>query len=327
VTRALLQIHLCVFLWGFTAILGRLISVSAAQIVFWRCLLVCALLALLPRVWRALRAMPPRALTQYAAIGVIVMAHWLTFFLSVKLANASVAAVALAVAPAITALIEPLVTRTAFRPTDFALGAAMVPGMMLVFGGVPAGMIEGFLVGLLSAALVAVFIALNKRYIGERDALAVTAVEVGFGGLVLAGLLLFSGSFAAALDANLTASPARESSIVERAAWLFTWPSLPDLGWLLLLASLFTIVPFALSLVALRQLSAFSAQLAVNLEPLYTVALAALFLGEARGLDARFYWGAALVVGSVIIYGAFSAARNRRPASPAPVSLRGHQDA
>src|SRR5262245_26163010 len=97
-TRAQLQIHFCVLLWGFTAILGKLISLPALPLVWWRMLIVVAVLALVPRVWRAWRAMPPRLIGAYAATGTIVALHWLTFYGAIKLANASVAVTCIATA-------------------------------------------------------------------------------------------------------------------------------------------------------------------------------------------------------------------------------------
>ena len=90
--RALIEIHICVVLWGFTAILGKLITLPALGLVWWRMLLVTLALALFPRVWRGLRAMPARLMAMYAGIGCLVALHWLAFYGSVKLANASVAA-------------------------------------------------------------------------------------------------------------------------------------------------------------------------------------------------------------------------------------------
>src|SRR3954469_11426532 len=104
--RALLQIHVCVVLWGFTAILGKLISLPALALVWWRMLLVTVALACFPRVWRALREIPGRLGWIYAGIGAVVALHWLAFYGSVKLANASVAATTMALAPAVTALLE-----------------------------------------------------------------------------------------------------------------------------------------------------------------------------------------------------------------------------
>ena len=114
VNLARLQIHFCVLLWGFTAILGKLITLPALPLVWWRMLLVVAALALLPRVWRGLRAMPPRLRWAYAGIGALVALHWLTFYASIKLSNASVGATCIALGTVFTAFVEPLVTSRKF---------------------------------------------------------------------------------------------------------------------------------------------------------------------------------------------------------------------
>ncbi len=279
-TRAQLQIHFCVLLWGFTAILGKLISLPALALVVWRMLLVTAVLALVPRVWRGLARLPRRTLWIYAVIGSIVALHWLTFYGSIKLANASVAATCIALAPVFLAVVEPVVTGKRFEPRELALGIAVVPGVALVVGGVPDGMRLGVAVGALSAFLVAIFGALNKRYIEHSDPLTVTAVELGAGAL----LLLAVGLAVPALGDPLPL------------------PSLHDAGLLLLLALACTLLPFALSLVALRQLSAFSAQLAINLEPVYAILLAIPLLGEQRELSPQFYLGVAIVLLAVIVH-------------------------
>jgi drug/metabolite transporter (DMT)-like permease len=278
--RALLQIHFCVVLWGFTAILGKLISLPAAHLVWWRMFLVVAAVACIPRVWSALRSMPLQRIAIYAGIGTIVALHWLTFYGSIKLSNASVAATCMALAPVVMALIEPAVTGARFRPSNLLLGLLVIPGVALVVGGIPSHMHAGFWMGAVSAALTAVFGALNKRYIGGSDAVTVTGVEIAAGFVLVA-----------ALTPWLT---------TEGAAWV--WPNARDFALLGVLALACTLLPFALSLVALRHVSAFTAQLAVNLEPVYAVAIAAIFLGEARELDALFYLGVAIVVGTVFVH-------------------------
>ncbi len=184
--RALIQIHFCVVLWGFTAILGKLITLPALALVWWRMLLVTAALACFPRVWRALRGIPPRLALTYAGIGCLVALHWLAFYGSVKLANASVAATCMALAPVVTALIEPWLTGSRFERHNLLLGVLVIPGVALVVGGIPRDMHLGFWVGVASAALAAVFNALNKRHLGHHDAAAVTWLELGAGFLLLA---------------------------------------------------------------------------------------------------------------------------------------------
>jgi drug/metabolite transporter (DMT)-like permease len=279
--RALLQIHLCVVLWGFTAILGKLISLPALPLVWWRLLLVSVALAAFPRVWRALRSIPLRLALIYAGIGCVVALHWLAFYGAVKLANASVAATCMALAPVVTALIEPWLTGARFERHNLLLGLLVIPGVALVVGGIPADMHLGFWVGVASAALAAVFNALNKRHLGHHDAMAVTWIELGAGFLLVAAITPF-------------AAPAGQS---------FVLPDVRDGALLLVLAIACTLIPFALALAALRQLSAFTTQLAVNLEPVYAIAIAILFLGESRDLDTPFFVGVAVVLAAVFGHG------------------------
>src|SRR6476659_6633890 len=124
-TKAQLQIHFCVLLWGFTAILGKLITLGALALVWWRMLIVVGAIALLPRAWRALRTMNPRLVASYAGIGVLVALHWLTFYGSIKLANASVGATCIALATPFTALIEPQLAGRAFSLRELLLGIAV----------------------------------------------------------------------------------------------------------------------------------------------------------------------------------------------------------
>jgi len=279
--RALIELHLCVVLWGVTAILGKLITLPASQLVWWRMLLVTAALACFPRVWRAMKHIPPRQMLTFAGIGGVVALHWLAFYGSVKLANASVAATTMALAPAVTALIEPVITGARFERHNLLLGILVIPGVALVVGGIPGSMHLGFWVGVLSAALAALYNALNKRHLAHHDAMAVTWLELGAGFLVVTAIAVL-------------AAPDGEGFLI---------PSVHDGAWLLVLAILCTLIPFAVSLATLRHLSAFTAQLAINLEPLYAIVLAVLFLGEARELDGMFFLGVAIVLAAVFGHG------------------------
>ena len=279
-TKAQLQVHLCVLLWGFTAILGRLITLPALPLVLWRMAMVTAILALVPAVWRACRALPVRLLGAYALIGAILGLHWLTFYLSIKMANASVGATCMALTPVLLAFVEPLVTGRRFEARDLFLGLFAVAGVALIVGGIPAGMRAGVAMGTLSAALVAVFGALNKRYIHDADALSVTAIEMAAGTALLVVLApVLSGD-----------GPA------------FVTPGARDLGLLAVLAVGCTLLPYWLHLVALRELSAYWVALATNLEPVYAILLAVPLLGEHHDLEPRFYAGVAIIVGAVLFY-------------------------
>jgi len=283
---AWLQIHFCVLLWGFTAILGKLIVLPALPLVWWRMLLVAVLLLLLPRVWRGLRAMSARLRWAYAGAGVLVALHWLTFYAAIKLSNASVAVACMALATVFTALVEPRMTHKRLSMRELGLGIAVMPGVALVVGGVPGGMLVGVAVGAISALLVAVFGSLNKKLVEHSDALSVTALEMAAGVVAITLLAPLSGLLS---PTAFGGDP-------------FQLPGLRDALYLLGLAIACTLVPFALSLLALRHISAFGAQLAINLEPVYAIALAALLLGEQHELTTTFYFGVAIILATVLAY-------------------------
>lgn len=275
--RASLQMQLCVLLWGFTAILGKAISLPALPLVFWRMALVTALLALWPPVWRAMLVMPRRLILGYAGIGVVLSLHWLTFYLSIKLSNASVAATTMALGAVFVAVVEPFIAGRKFEARELLLGVAVIPGVLLVAGGLPRGLHLGAAVGVLSALLVAVFGSLQKRLVTQAPALAVTALELGAGALLLTLL----------------------APLLPHDGPAFLLPGPRDALLLGVLAVGCTLIPFSLSVVALRHLSAFAVQLAINLEPIYTIVIAAVLLGEHKQLSPSFYAGAVLIVAVV----------------------------
>jgi len=280
VNLARLQIHFCVLLWGFTAILGKLISLPALPMVWWRMLLVAVALLLVPKVWRELRSMPAKLIWAYAGIGVLVALHWLTFYAAIKLSNASIGATCIALGPVFLSFIEPWIAKRRFDPRELLIGIAVVPGVALVVGGVPDDMRIGIAVGALSALFVALFGALNKRLAEHGEPLTVTCIELGTGTLfltLLAPLLPHTG-------------PA------------FVVPNQHDSLLLLVLSFGCTLLPFALALVALRHMTAFGTQMVTNLEPVYAIVLAILLLGEQRELDTHFYLGVMVILAAVFIH-------------------------
>jgi drug/metabolite transporter (DMT)-like permease len=277
--KAFWQIHFCVLLWGFTAILGKLITLPAQALVVWRMALVALFLAILPKVWRGVRALPPRLLAIYAGIGTIVALHWLTFYAAIKLSNASVAVSCLALGSIFTAVVEPMMTGRKHEISELILGIMVVPGVVLLVGGVPSGMHLGIAIGIISSFLTAVFATLNKRYVHDAEPESVTFIEMSVGGLfmMLAGIAYFG----------------IEGTLI--------WPDLRDFTLLLILALACTLLPFILSLHALRHISAFATQLALNMEPVYAILLAALWLKEYRELTPQFYLGFLIILTAVFV--------------------------
>lgn len=281
-------------LWGFTAILGKMITLPAQALVVWRMALVCVFLALLPKVWRGIAVLQPKLILTYAGIGVIVALHWLTFYGAIKLSNASVAVSCLGLGSIFAALIEPLLTEKTWNKTELWLGILAVPGVVLLVGGVPLSMHTGIVVGVISAFLTSLFAVLNKRYVHDAEPESVTFIEMFSGGFFLAIVsLLYFG-----------------------AEQTFILPSQQDAILLLILALACTLFPFILSLHALRHITAFETQLALNLEPVYAIVIAALWLKEYQELTPQFYLGVSIILLAVFIKPLISALNRRRNSTP-----------
>jgi drug/metabolite transporter (DMT)-like permease len=236
-------------------------------------MLVTAALLVVPAFWRGLARLSLRQVAIFTGIGVVVSLHWLTFYGAIKLSNASVATTCMALAPVLIAVIEPFVVGSRFKLRELFFGIAVVPGVALVVGGTPAPMRTGIAVGVLSAFFVAIFGSLNKRFIHQGDALSITGLEMGAGAIFL-GII---------------------SPLLSKSESAFVLPGRHDTILLLILALACTLLPYALSLVALRHMTAFATGLAVNMEPVYAIFLAMIFFNEQRELSGSFYLGVTIV--------------------------------
>jgi drug/metabolite transporter (DMT)-like permease len=279
--RAYIELHLAVFLWGFTAILGDLIQLPALVLVWWRVLLTALSVLFLLRNGLAFRHLPKKSIAQFAFVGVLTGLHWVTFYGAIKLANASITLVCMATCAFFTSLVEPFLLRKKFNWAELFIGFLIVPGMALVVQNVDVKMHLGIGVGLLSSLLAAIFSTLNKKWIENAEPLPITLIEMSSAWAFLSLVVPFF----------LWAEPS--------AAFL---PSAKDLALLLVLALLCTTLTWVLSLRAIKRLSAFAANLSLNMEPVYGIFMAWAILGEHKELSAGFYFGVALILLIVFSY-------------------------
>ncbi|MEK7256927.1 MAG: DMT family transporter, partial [Bacteroidota bacterium] len=184
--KAYLQLHIAVFLWGFTAILGALIELPALSLVWWRVLLTSLSLVFFVQVGKLFRGgMPVKNLLQFAFVGVLTGLHWLAFYGAIKLANASISLICMATTAFFTALVEPLILRTRIKKHEVFLGLLIVPGMVLIVENVEVEMRAGVWVGLAAALLAAVFGTLNKKWVNNAEPFPITFVEMASAWLFL----------------------------------------------------------------------------------------------------------------------------------------------
>lgn len=277
--QALIKLHAAVFLWGFTGVLGRLISLNEGLLVWWRILITVVSLYAIMRMKGQLETVPRRHRWQLFGIGGLIALHWCFFYGSIKYSNVSIALTCLSSAGLFTALLEPLITRKKFVPVEILLGLIGIVGIYLIFHFDPQYK-TGIILGLVCTMLSCLFSILNKNQVSYTAPRTMMLYE-------LSGGLLF---LTLAMPLYLFAFPA--------AHWL---PTKIDLLWLLLLSWLCTILAMDLSLQALQKISAFTQNLTLNLEPVYGIVLAFVVYKENKFLSDGFYVGFTLILVAVIL--------------------------
>ncbi|MBL0259858.1 MAG: DMT family transporter [Saprospiraceae bacterium] len=289
--RSFVFLHLAVFLFGFTGILGELIQLSAIWLVWWRALLTC--LILIPVLFWEKSSWPtPKNLFRLMGVGAIVGLHWICFYGSIKLSNSSVAMICLATIPFFTSLFESMIYRRSMNKTDILFSLLILPGIILIAGGLSFDYQIGLWVGIVAAMLSGLFATLNKKYISTAGPLQITFLE-------LFSVWLMSGSVLIILDYF---QPSNKFI-----------PNTTDSFYLILLSLFCTVVAFALTVASLRHLSAFTAMLAFNLEPVYGIILSYFLINNNKDMSLRFYSGVAIILLVVFTY-PFAKNRRRIPA-------------
>lgn len=281
ITRAYLDLHLCVFLWGFTAILGKLITIAALSLVWWRVGLTCLSLVFMKNLRSNIKEIPRAKLLTYMLIGIFVCSHWVLFYASIKASNASVGVLCMAITPIFTAFMEPFFFKRRILLVELILSVLVVPGMYLVTQNISSSMYMGLLFGLGSAFMASLFSILNKRYIKNADPISITFLELGSAFIFLSIVLPITMYF------------------YEHISF---WPQNLDWFYLIVLSVLCTSIPYILSLHSLKHISAFTTNLTINLEPVYGIFFAWILLKENKEVTPGFYLGVIIILVSVFSY-------------------------
>jgi drug/metabolite transporter (DMT)-like permease len=277
--KALIQLHLSVFLAGFTGILGKLITLNEGMLVWYRLLFTIITLYIFFR-WKGMLAkLTFKQIVPIGLTGMIVVLHWLFFYASIKYSNVSIAVVCFALTSLFTALFDPLINRGRLDKTELLLSAITLFGIFLIFH-FDTQYRTAIILGIISAMFAALFTIFNKRLIAKHDTPTITFYElsVGFVGLtlLLPGYLYF---FPQPLSL----------------------PSVTDLSYLLILAWACTVCMYMLLMNALTKISPFTVNLSFNLEPVYSIIIAFMLFQENRELTSAFYIGLACIILSVVL--------------------------
>ncbi|GGG95032.1 permease [Parapedobacter pyrenivorans] len=276
--RNLLILHLTVMVWGFTGILGNLISISAIHLVWYRVLIAAASLALYFWFRGYPFAVGRKAFIQFFLTGGLVGLHWVLFFESIKVSTVSVTLVCLSSVTLFTAIIEPLFYKRRTSKTEVFVGLLIVIGIYLIFK-FESAYIRGITLGLAAALAAALFGTINSKLVKKNGATIISLYEMLGAWVWVSVFILVSGGF----DHNMK-------------------PTSGDWAYLVLLGTVCTSVAYVAAVSVMKEISAFRVALASNLEPLYGILLAWLFFGQSEKMSAGFYAGAIIIFCAVFLY-------------------------
>ncbi|MEP1087491.1 DMT family transporter [Algoriphagus sp.] len=287
-----LMLHLIVLIWGFTAILGLLISLPAIELVFYRTLIASVGVAGLFLLKKKNLLMPFPDMMKVTGVGFVIALHWILFFWSARVSTASVCLAGMATTSLWTAFVEPLFNRTKIKWYEVGLGLMVISGLLVIFS-FESGYWLGISMALGSAFLGAVFSVLNGKLAHKHNPYQITFYE-------MAGACLFTVLFMPIYSNFMT-----EDGL--QLSWIgFDW------FWLFILGGICTVYAFSVSVELMKRLSVFSINLTVNLEPVYGIVLAVLIFGESEKMTPQFYLGTGIILVSVLTYPVLNYLNKRR---------------
>ncbi|MEO6289980.1 MAG: DMT family transporter [Ginsengibacter sp.] len=272
--KAFLQLHIAVLFAGFTAVFGKLIDLNEGMLVLYRMLLSAAILALILFYRKQFTRVAFSDILKFFGVGAIVALHWVTFYGSIKYSNISVSVTCLSAIGFFTSFLEPLIIKRKIDLKEVCLGLLTIAGIYLIFNFYPEYK-TGIIFGVLSAIFASLFPIFNKQILKKFTPVIVTFYEMTGGFLSLCILVPF----------YLLFFPAE-----------YFMPTASDWIWLSVLALICTVISFILQLNALKVISAFTANLSYNLEPIYSIILASIFFHENRFFGKGFYFGFGLIL-------------------------------
>lgn len=284
-----LHLHFIVFIWGFTAVIGALISIDAIPLVWYRMLLASGLILLWIGFKKKSLKYAPKTIAAFALGGLIIAVHWMAFFGAIKIANVSVTLAIMSTGALFAALLEPLFYKRKIIWYELVFGLIVVAGLYIIFQ-VEGDYTWGILLALLSAFLGALFSVINGKFAVKYDATTISFYELFFGMLCITIYLFLSGNF----------TPQ------------FFELSTQDWVYLLILASACTAYAFIASIHVMKWISPYTVMLTINMEPVYGILLALLILGDSENMSPKFYYGAAVIIITVIANGIVKNRTNKK---------------
>ncbi|MCJ8209967.1 DMT family transporter [Mucilaginibacter sp. RS28] len=276
--KNLLILHFTVFIWGFTGVLGKLISITAIDLVWYRVLIASSTLFLYFKFNRTAFKTDLKTVIGLFFTGALVGGHWILFFASIKVSTLSVALVCLSSVTLFTAIFEPLINRKKISRLEIAAGILIIAGIILIFK-FETRYTKGIIMGLICAACASLFSIINSRQVKKLEAPVIAFYELTGAFVWISAYLLITGGFSK-----------------------FALPSTTDLGYLFILGTVCTSLAYVAGVSVMREFSAFKVALITNLEPVYGIVMSFLFFGELRLMTLGFWIGALIILSTVFLF-------------------------
>jgi drug/metabolite transporter (DMT)-like permease len=275
-----LLLHLIVFIWGFTAILGALITIDAIPLVFFRMGLAVIFITIYFIFKKKSFYIDKRGILKFLITGIIIALHWIFFFKAIKVSNVSVALVTMSTGAFFTSIIEPVFFKRKIKLLEIILGLIVIVGLYIIFN-FESQYKLGIIYALISSFLGSLFAVLNGLFIKRYRADSISLYQLLFGTLFVTIYLFLNNSFSISFFS------------LQKLDWIY----------LLVLSSICTAYAFIASVKVMKYLSPYTVMLTINLEPVYAIILALFIFGDKEKMNPEFYLGACIVLGVVLING------------------------
>ncbi|HVW96955.1 MAG TPA: EamA family transporter [Mucilaginibacter sp.] len=276
--KNLLILHFTVFIWGFTGILGALISVTAVNLVWYRVLIASLSLFLYFKLNSTTLKISKTTFLQLVFTGMIVGLHWILFFASIKLSTVPVALVCFSSITLFTAILEPIISKKRISLLEILTGIMIIMGITIIFK-FETRYTKGIITGLISAACASTFAIINSRQVQKNMAPVIAFYELSGAFFWISLYLLLTGGF--------------NRSLILKGS---------DIGFLLLLGTVCTSLAYVAGVSVMRELSAFRVALITNLEPVYGIIMSFVFFKDTHKMTPGFWIGAAIVLSTIFMF-------------------------
>ncbi|MFD2907899.1 DMT family transporter [Flavobacterium ardleyense] len=286
--KSYFHLHIIVFIWGFTAVLGKLVSLEALDLVWYRMFFAAVIMVAVILITRERIKVPLHILAGFIISGIIIALHWLTFYQAIKVSNVSITLACLSTGAFFASILEPIFYKRKVIWYEVLFGLIVIFGLGIIFK-VETQYTAGIYLAVTSAFLSALFSVINGKYAKEYNPNVISIYELSSGVIFISIYLFFAGNFTPAFFAL----------------------SLNDLLWLLILSSVCTAYAFSASIKVMKFLSPFTVMLTINLEPIYGIFLVLLIFPENEKMSPMFYLGALIILATVIANGIMKSRKKR----------------